>query len=230
MPYDTELYDKGSIDEYVHMLINALKAGIDASTPWSNPSPLSVPGFNQDCKEICTEVQRLRRRWQQTRNEDDYEVYRVARNNKSRLIQKALRNTYRQRMEQASTAEAGLWKLVKWAKNREVLTPTCTPTLAKSDGGLVHEAEGKAEVLRQSFFPPPLAADLSDIIGYEHPSSIECPEITFQEVEKAVRRAAPNKSPGTDDIPNRILHQILDIILPSLHKLFNACLKQGYCP
>jgi hypothetical protein len=47
---------------------------------------------------------------------------------------------------------------------------------------------------------------------------------------KAVRRAAPNKAPGTDDITNGILHQTLDILLPSLHKLFNACLQLGYCP
>jgi hypothetical protein len=27
-----------------------------------------------------------------------------------------------------------------------------------------------------------------------------------------------------------ILHQTLDLLLPSLHILFNACLQQGYCP
>ena len=52
----------------------------------------------------------------------------------------------------------------------------------------------------------------------------------LSEIEKAVRRAAPNKAPGTDDITNGILHQTLDILLPSLHRLFNACLQQGYCP
>jgi hypothetical protein len=61
------------------------------------------------------------------------------------------------------------------------------------------------------------------------PAILECPEITLPEIEKAVRRAAPNKAPGTDEIPNGILHQTLGILLPSLHKLFNACLQQGYC-
>lgn len=45
-----------------------------------------------------------------------------------------------------------------------------------------------------------------------------------------MRGAAPNKAPGTDDITNGILHRTLDILLPSLHKLFNACLQLGYCP
>ncbi|KFZ04770.1 hypothetical protein V502_09996, partial [Pseudogymnoascus sp. VKM F-4520 (FW-2644)] len=210
-PSATELQDKESIDEYVRSIINALNAGIDASTPWSNPSPHSIPGLDQECKDICAEVQQLRRR-------------------KGRHIQKTLRNTHRQRVEEASASESGLWKLVKWAKNRHTTASTCTPTLMKPDGELAHQAEEKAETLRQSFFPLPLRADLSDINEHEYPQPIECPEITPQEIMKAVRRAAPNKAPGTDDITNGVLHQTLDILLPSLHKLFNACLQLGYCP
>ena len=179
---------------------------------------------------MCREVQQLRRKWQRTRHQDDYEAYRVARNRKGRLIQKALRNTHRQRVEQASATGNGLWKMVKWAKIRGTLAPTCTPTLMKPDRELVQEVEEKAEVLRQSFFPPSRSADLVDIIGYEYPQCIECPEITASEIEKAIRGAAPNKAPGIDAIPNGILHKTLDIMLPSLQRLFNVCLRQGYCP
>jgi len=230
LPDASELRNKESIDECVSSIINALKAGIEASTPWSNPSPRSIPGFDQECKDICREVQQLRRRWQRTRNDEDYEAYRNARNGKGRHIRKTLRNTYRQKVEEVSASDSGLWKLVKWAKNRHVAAPTCTPAVMKSDGELAHQAEDKAETLRQSFFPPPISADLSDINGYDYPSPIECPAITQHEIEKAVRRAAPNKAPGTDDIPNAILHQTLDILLPTLHRLFNACLQLGYCP
>jgi hypothetical protein len=76
VPNATELQDEGNIDRYVSAIIDALSAGIDASTPWSNPSPRSIPGFDQECKDICAEVQQLRRRWQQTRLEDDYNAYR----------------------------------------------------------------------------------------------------------------------------------------------------------
>ena len=226
----TELKDNESIDEYIQSIVEALDAGVDASTPWSNPSPRSIPGFDQECKDICTEVQQLRRRWQRTRLEDDYEAYRAARNRKGRHIQKILRNTYRHRVEEASASESGLWKLVKWAANRHMVASACTPALIKPDGELACQAEEKAETLRQSFFPRPLQADLSDINGYEYPQPIECPEITMPEIKKAVRKAAPNKAPGTDNITNGILHQTLDILLPHLHKLFNACLQQGYCP
>jgi hypothetical protein len=227
---NTALKDGDSIDEYVGSIITALQAGIDASTPWSNPSPRSIPGFDQECKDLCREVQQLRRRWQRTRLDSDHESYREACNRKGRCIRKTLRNNHRQRVEEASASDSGLWKLVKWAKNRHTAAAACTPALVKPDGEFAHQVEEKAETLRQSFFPPPLRADLSDIYGYEYPPAIECPEITPSEIKKAVRKAAPNKAPGTDNIPNCILHQTLDILLLSLLRLFNACLQQGYCP
>ena len=221
-PEALKLGKKDDIDTSTRMIVDALQAGIDASTPWSNPSSRSVSWFDRECKDICRSVHQLRRRWRSTRLEDDYEAYRKARNQKGRHIQKTLRHTHRQRVDEASASDSGLWKLVKWAKNQQTVTPTCTPTLQKP--------EEKAEILRQSFFPPPLNADLSDIDGYTYPLPIECPEITPSEVARAVRRAAPNKAPGTDGITNGILHQKLDILLPYLHRLFNACLQLGYCP
>ncbi|KAJ3453607.1 hypothetical protein MRS44_017854 [Fusarium solani] len=226
----TELNNKESIEGLVSSIVNALEAGIEASTPWSNPSPRSMAGFNQECKQICTEVQQLRRTWQRTRQEDDYEVYRQARNRKGRHIQKLLRDIHRERVEEASSSQQGLWNLVKWAKNRHNTAAACTPALVKPDGELVQQPEEKAEVLRQSFFPPPCQADLSDVEGYVYPPPIECPDITMPEVERAVRRAAPNKAPGIDGITNGVLHQTLDLLLPTLCVLFNACLQQGHCP
>ena len=230
VPTATALDGKYSIDQYVEAIVNALQAGIEASTPWSNPSPRSVPGFDRECKDICREVQKLRRLWQKTRLEDDYEAYRRARNRKGRSVKRILRDNHRQRVTEASASDSGLWKLVRWAKNRHVMVPTCTPELRKPDGGLAQEASEKAETLRQSFFPPPPTAELLDTADYEYPEAIECPEVTTTEIVRAVRAAAPNKAPGTDGITNKVLHESLDILLPSLHGLFNTCMLLGYCP
>jgi hypothetical protein len=71
-----ELHDADAIDMAVTRVIGSLTAGIEASTPLSRPSPRSIPGFDQECKRICNEVQWLRRRWQQTRQDLDHEAYR----------------------------------------------------------------------------------------------------------------------------------------------------------
>lgn len=44
-----ELNNEEDIDGYVQSIVTA---GVDASTPWSNPSPRSVAGFSQKCKDI----------------------------------------------------------------------------------------------------------------------------------------------------------------------------------
>ena len=138
-----ELRNEDDIDTLVSSIVNALDAGIDASTPWSNPSPRSIAGFDKECKDICTEVQQLRRRWQQTRLDDDYEAYRKARNKEGRHIQRLLRNTHRQRVEDVSASKNGLWKLARWAKNQHEISPACTPALVKLDGKLAHEPKGR---------------------------------------------------------------------------------------
>lgn len=146
-----------------------------------------------ECKAICREVQQLRHRWQRTRQEEDYEAYRQARNRKGRHIQKTLRNTHRQKVEEASAAESGLWKLVKWANNRHTAASICTLMLVRSDGGLAYEPEEKTDTLRHTFFLPPPAANLSDMDGYKYPQPIKCLDITPSEIKRAVRRAALNK-------------------------------------
>ena len=51
-----ELRDKDGISKFVSAAIDALEASVEALTPWSSPCPRSIPGFDQECKDICTKV------------------------------------------------------------------------------------------------------------------------------------------------------------------------------
>jgi hypothetical protein len=53
-------------------------------------------------------ARRLRRRYQLTRQEDDWEAYRQARNYKQRLIKKTLRNAHRARIQEAASNQDGI--------------------------------------------------------------------------------------------------------------------------
>ncbi|RDL32701.1 uncharacterized protein BP5553_09157 [Venustampulla echinocandica] len=213
--YATELTDRTSIDEYVDSIIRAINAGIEVATPWSNHHR----ALSQDSiKSARTYAQRSN-----SCAEDGNEQGK-------RMIMRPTERRATGRVKMHRHHNPGLWNLFKWAKNRHTISSACTPALLKPDGELAHQPDEKAEILRQSFFPPPLNADLSDIEGYQYPPPIECPDITIPEIEKAVRRAAPNKAPGVDGITNGVLQLTLNILLPSLCKLFNACLQQGYCP
>jgi Reverse transcriptase (RNA-dependent DNA polymerase) len=131
----------------------------------------------------------------------------------------------------AASSPKGLWKITKWAVHRQdTLTITITPPLSKPDGSLETTPEGKAQLLKATFFPPLVAADLQDITSYDYPTPYRCPVITEAKIERAVRKAAPNTAPGTDGITNGILQKVLDLILPILCQLFNSSLDLGHFP
>lgn len=52
----------------------------------------------------------------------------------------------------------------------------------------------------------------------------------MHEIRQSILIAISDKAPGEDGIPNRILKSIIDLILPYLYVIFNACLSTGYCP
>ena len=54
--------------------------------------------------------------------------------------------------------------------------------------------------------------------------------ITMKEVSTAIERLQSNKSPGLDQISNRMLKHGKHYLLPSLTKLFNACFELGQYP
>lgn len=61
-------------------------------------------------------------------------------------------------------------------------------------------------MLKASFFPRPLPADLASIEGYEYPEPSECLPIEFMELHRALLKARPNKALGPDDILSLCLH------------------------
>ena len=87
-----------------------------------------------------------------------------------------------------------------------------------------------ADALARKFFPTPPEADLSDIEGYEYPEPVPMPEITVDEVRKAVRYAVTNKQPGDDEIPNEVLQWTLKATVEHLQKIYNASLTLSHYP
>lgn len=55
-------------------------------------------------------------------------------------------------------------------------------------------------------------------------------ELTTDEVLKSLKMLNVNKATGSDGIPARLLRETVDIITPSLTKLFNKSLQHGIIP
>jgi hypothetical protein len=104
--YDADAPEK--IDNLTTQLVQTLTKAIDESTPWNNPLPRALPGFNKECKEARAETQRLRRKWQTTRTEDDRKVYKRACNSKKKLISKHLKQAHREKVTEAVSTPKNL--------------------------------------------------------------------------------------------------------------------------
>lgn len=209
-------------------IVKALEDTIKDTVPTTKPATWHTPGFTGECKEAVQETQRLRRVWQRERTEEAWEAYRVARNQKGNLIQRTLRDTHRERVEEAVTkGPQGLWKLAKWARDRGtgVAKQRVTPTIEGQD---THE--GKVAALSKVFFPvPPSIAEPSPQVP-PCSTDLPCPPLSKEEVRQALLRPRPHKAPGPSGIPNFILRISSKLLMPLLHPLFNYCFFRGICP
>jgi Reverse transcriptase (RNA-dependent DNA polymerase) len=217
------------IDTAMANIARALKEAIDASVPLINVSPKSKPGWTEECTRLIKERKRCLRIYQRTQSDDDYETFQRIRRRCKTAIRKATRDEHRERVSKSKTVE-GLWALSRWLKNRTTIRTSFTPDIKEAGGGTQRSVEGKVRVFKETFFPVPPEADLSDINEAEYQTPLDIPNITENEIKEAIGSAAADKAPGPDGIPNRALKEGSSELVKPLTMLFNQCLEIGYCP
>lgn len=236
------------VTKHLLEITQALVATIDEVVPTTSATNTRhTPGFTPECKAKCTEVQKLRRIWQKTRDEKTWEAYKEARNQKGKFVAKALSEAFQEKIDKAARdGPKGLWDLAKWARSKGagVASQRVTPTIEDQD-----TYEGKVAALSKVFFPKPPPIDETNIpysqtLGVHPPldhipsshthqrdtPKLDCPPLTKDEIKQAIFRPQPHKAPGPSGIPNYILRISVDLLLPLLQPLFNHCLFRGISP
>jgi exonuclease III len=216
-------------------LIEIVQQAIAHSTPWARPSKWANPDWTPECSEMIKQTRRYRRIYTETHTNDDWTAYTKARNRKGKVVSKSLQRGHRKRVQQTvDLGPQGMWRIAKWARNRGGQAGII-PTL-RQEGRTAETAEQKVNLLRETFFPPPPPADLSDIESQMHNHNISrdiaFPEINEHETTKAIRKAPPDKAPGPDTIPNKVWRTLttVPILIQALKALFNSCIRVGYNP
>ncbi len=223
-------WTKEEINSQITAIIESIQAAITESTPYTRISPRSKPGFTPECKDAQQRCNSLKRRWRRLLTEESWDEYKIARNFKNNLIKRSTRNAFRAFIAEACASLQMMWKKTKWARKQQN-TQAGLPSLKNEEGQEVNAPGEKADLLLRSFFPPPVQADLADIdetTVYPQPHAMG--SITYAEIRKAISQAPPKKAPGGDSIPNIVLKSTIEILLPHLQRIFNACLTKGYCP
>jgi hypothetical protein len=220
------------IDQQVTAIQLFLGRVIDAAVPWARPSEYAKPFWDDECSAITKEARRKRRIWSNDRARASWEEYAKINDKKHKIIQRAKTRHFRQAIGEATGTPKGLWRLAKWARSKSQAPRELPkmPPLHLNDRTATTFAE-KAEMLREVFFPAPPPADLTDIEGSFYPTPTSCPLIiTEREVEEALRRPAPDKAPGPDGIPFRILRACSKTLTTILTPLFQSCIELSYHP
>lgn len=161
LPTTTGLETERDIDSATKGIVSAILTAVQESTPKSRISPRSTPGWTRECKEAQQLARRLRRQYQRRRTPEAWEAYRRAKNLKARLTRRTLRDYHRARIKEATNSPDGIWKLAKWARNREPRT-TFVPPVQRPDGQTETDTTKKLVLFREAFFPPPPEVDLED--------------------------------------------------------------------
>ena len=124
-----------------------------------------------------------------------------------------------------NTDRKKIWKVKEYLSG--AVSQTVIPTL----DGKAGTYEEMSDCLRRSFFPPPPAADLKDIRQATYPQEVQYrPNINIQQIRTAITKTAPNKAPGPDGIPNKVLKQALPHIETWLQRILQASLDIGHFP
>ena len=186
---------RSALDQYAGEIVAALQNAIETAVPQRIWSPKARRGWDEECTRVLAEAKRLRRLHNLYHTDETWKAYRKARNHKGRVIKKALRRGHRENVEKASESPEALWKMARWARNRNAPAPEVTPALQHPDTlQMTSDTAEKADIFRRAFFPCPPEADISDIEGAVYPERIDMPAITEQEVERAIREASPLKA------------------------------------
>ena len=161
------------------------------------------------------------------------EKWREALNARNGIISKAKTLDFRLSVHEAGESQKGVWGLAKWAR-QDSMNPKPLPklpALERRDNGRAESLEDQVGVLRETSFPPPPQADLTDVHETVYPDPIGMDEkLTEKEVRAAIFRPKQDKAPGIDGMPNRFLRIVAGELLPQLARMFQARVDLGYHP
>jgi hypothetical protein len=137
-------------------------------------------------------------------------------------------------VHRAATETGGIWKLVRWAKERSHLPPEqpIIPTLQIKKGDRQAETpQEKAQLLRECFFPEEPIADLSDLEGCRYLQAVEpLLQIVPEDVPEIMDRRLSYSVPGPDRIPNEFLKALGETFAKAMAALTQACWNAGHYP
>ena len=167
------------------------------------------------------------------RNADTYHEFSNARKNVKYFARQLKRSDYAKNLQQLSEAPLSSKTWHRLAKSLYIgyRAENQLPPLSDSDGRLISDPQGKANLLNRDFTSRGQKTRSEFPTIPRRTNQMLCDvNISALKVAKMLSSLDPNKSTGPDGIEPRILKQCADSLCVPLSILFNKSLNQGILP
>jgi hypothetical protein len=123
-----------------------------------------------------------------------------------------------------------LWRLIKWAKNKNHLSREVLKMLIlKHNDQIVELFDEKIDMFKNVFFSTFFSIDLNDISKSFYLNSIECSSCIIEnEVLTIIKWFVFDKISNLDEFTNKLLKACVFIMIKLLISLFKTCIQQIY--
>lgn len=230
-PQDT-IRNNRDLELTVERLIRSTSSAIEKYTPVLRPSPYSKRWFTPELKHQQREVNRARRRWQNScamqgrlhpQSRSLFKNMQRKRRAWTRTIEKAQSTHWIEFLDRAG--EGLLWKAASYMTSRD--SYAITPPLAVGNEE-VSDNSAKAKAFLDAFFPK-MAIPGEELLA---PQKEEIPwePITEHEIYQALKATKGTTAPGEDGNPSLVWKHLWPHIGKIITQIFIASIELGYYP
>jgi ribonuclease HI len=220
----------------IDSLTHAITETIEDVIPRKRPTPHSKRWWSAELSTIRTKTKRLARisyKYRRQPLHPCHEEYKSTRNTYGNLIKEQKKNHWVNWLEKIGEQDL-------WTANRFISAPPSDggkariPALKSTDaaGNLteVRDNGDKSKLLHRVFFyNPPDDPGINPNQAYPD-ERFAFGRISNNHIEKAIKRLRPHKAPGINGIPNSILINCAELIVPYLGHIFRATFDLEHYP
>ena len=230
------LYEFDDIDVATNYFTKCLKTVFDMNAPFKTKMVRGKPApwLNKDFKRFIDNKNRLLRKARKTKNDDDWEQYRTARNKCNAKIKEAKRKHHRNLIEENTNNPRKFWDAFKQV----------FPSKSKISVGSPTKSENKNLVNKFSTYYANIVSELKskaisfssyiwkfrDIKGIRTTQRFCFSNVSKTFIEKQLKSLKRSKAAGPDELPPGMIKDCRNEILNPLTYLVNLSLRSGRVP
>ncbi len=149
---------------------------------------------------------------------------------KQKIIQKVKKINFRQKIEKTIDIFTSLWRLTKWAKDKNHLFREIFKMfIFKFNDRTIDTFKKKIDMFKNVFFSASSSIDLIYISKFFYLNSIECSSsITKTKILTIIKRFVFDKISSFDDFINKLFKTCVFIMIKLLTFLFETCIQLFY--